>query len=149
MVHAIPTQDNEMTQRRRIIIAPLVALVLASCAGGESTRQPSVWVADGPPVSCISTNQIRTYRVQDNRTVDFEMTGGRVFRNTLPFSCPDLTFGAGIRHNSRTSQLCSFDTITVVRAGMGPNPRRCQLGQFQPLKRVPVPQVPDETPIPR
>jgi Family of unknown function (DUF6491) len=130
------------------ISAPLVAMVLASCAGGDAPRQPNVWVADGSPVNCINARQIRTFRVYDSRTVDFEMSGGRVYRNTLPFACSDLSFGAGIRLNSRTSQLCSVDTITVVRSGMRPSPTRCPLGQFQPLKRAPVPETPADMSLP-
>lgn len=116
-------------------------LLLAGCAGQEG-RQQFVWVPDGAPVNCISTFQLRTYRPIDSRTIDFEMTGNRSYRNELPFSCPDLNFGTTIRHGSRSGQLCRGDSITVVRPGLrGPG---CQLGSFQPMRRVPVPPEPAE-----
>ncbi len=60
----------------------------------------------------------------------------------MPFRCPDLPFGQAIRHNSRTSQLSSIGTITIVRPGAGPNGPTCNLGRFQPMKRVPAPETP-------
>lgn len=119
------------------------ALSLAGCnQTGQDATNRSVWVPDGPPVNCISTMQLRTIRVIDDRTVDFEMSGRRTFRNTLPFSCSGLSFNRGIQHNSRTSQLCSFNTFTVKSAGTSGRGPACRLGQFQPLKRAPVPDAP-------
>lgn len=128
---------------RRLGLALAAMVSLAGCAGsGEGTRQQTVWVADGPPVNCITTHQIRSMRIINDQTIDFEMTGNRVFRNNLPFRCPGLSFNQAIRHNSRTSQLCSVNSITVLTPGRGPNGPTCALGQFQPLKRVPVPETP-------
>ncbi len=120
-------------------------LLVAGCAGSnQGTTNQTVWVADGPPVNCITTHQIRSMRIINDQTIDFEMTGNRVFRNNLPFRCSGLSFNQAIRHNSRTSQLCSVNSITVITPGRGPNGPTCSLGQFQPLKRVPVPEVPAE-----
>lgn len=119
------------------------ALLLAGCAsGGNDSANRSVWVEDGPPVNCISLNQVRSFRAIDDRTIDFERNRNQAWRNNLPHSCSGLSFGQAVRHNSRTSQLCSFDTITPVSMARGPNPPRCQLGQFQPMKRVPAPETP-------
>ncbi len=119
-----------------------LALLLAGCAGSdESATNRTVWVADGPPVNCINTSQIRTFRVIDDRTIDFERNRNVAWRNSLPIRCNGLAFGQKIRLNNRGTQLCSFDTITPTSMGRGPNPMRCQLGQFQPMKRVPVPEA--------
>jgi hypothetical protein len=124
-------------------LAPAAFLILAACAGSNDESAPrTVWVADGPPTSCISTMQIRSMRVVDDRTIDFEMTGRRVYRNNLPVRCPGLGFNTAVRHNSRTSQLCSMNSITPRAPGGGWSRAGCPLGQFQPLVRAPVPPAP-------
>ena len=128
-----------MTLRRSLIL--IAPLLLAACAGSDNPTSKTVWVEDGPPVNCITRSQVRTFRVIDDRTIDFERNRNQAWRNNLPFRCSGLSFGQKIRINSRTSQLCSFDSITPVTMAAGPNPPRCQLGQFQPVKRVPAPET--------
>jgi hypothetical protein len=115
------------------------ALLLAACANSDSPADRSVWVEDGPPVNCISRSQVRTFRVINDQTIDFERNRNQAWRNNLPFRCSGLTFGQAIQVNSRTQQICNLDTITPKSFGSGPNAPRCQLGQFQPMKRVPAP----------
>lgn len=129
--------------RSRLISSAALALALAGCSQStEGTANRSVWVADGPPVNCISTWQIRTIRVIDDRTIDFETTGRRAYRNNLPISCFGMSLNSGIRHNSRTSQLCSFNTFTVNSFGSAPRGAACRLGRFEPMKRASVPVAP-------
>ena len=125
----------------RTLLPLSAALLLGSCAGGDSATNRTVWVEDGPPVNCINLNQVRSFRVVDDRTIDFERNRNQAWRNHLPMRCSGLSFGQKIRHNSRTGRLCNFDTITPVSIGGGPNAANCQLGQFQPIKRVPVPET--------
>jgi len=117
-------------------------LLMAACAGGDNARSPTVMVADGPPTACISTRQIRSMRIVDDQTIEFEMSNRRVYRNTLPFRCSGLGFNQAIRHNSRTAQLCSVNMIMMRAPGGGWSGPSCQLGMFQPMKRVPVPEAP-------
>lgn len=118
-----------------------LALLMLGCAGSDrSATNRTVWVADGPPVNCISTSQFRTFRVADNRTINFEQNRNAVWQNSLPVRCKGLTFGQKVRLNNRSPQLCSSDTITLTAMSRGPSPIRCQLGSFQPMKRVPVPE---------
>lgn len=118
----------------------MLVATLALATSGQAATNRSGWVADGPPVNCISVNRLRTVRVIDDRTVDFELSGRRVYRNDLPFRCPGINFNRGFRHNSRSAQLCSFNTFTVNSPGAsGP---ACRLGQFQRLKRAPVAATP-------
>jgi hypothetical protein len=90
----------------------------------------------GKPVSCIMPSRIRNTRVLDDKTIDFEMLNGDVYRNTLPNSCPSLGFEERFSYQLSTSQLCSVDIITVLQSG-GPGLMRgasCGLGEFQ--KRI-------------
>jgi hypothetical protein len=115
-----PTLNVLGKGRAAALLAALVTL--AACSGsGQEGAQRTVWVPEGPTVNCITKNQIRSMRVIDDRTIDFEMTGRRMFRNNLPFRCSGLGFGQAVRHNSRTSQLCSLNTITVRQPGGGWN----------------------------
>jgi hypothetical protein len=123
-------------QRGGIMLAGLAAM-LAGCAtdGSQTPRSQQLWTAQGEPVSCIVTNQIRSTHVVDDRTINFVMSGrNRMFRNDLPAACPGLSFNRTFKHNSRTGRLCNVDTITVIQNG-----RRgaiCGLGRFQPM--VPI-----------
>ena len=117
------------------ILLPALA-VLAGCSA-ETSREPQLRAPAaevvGEPVSCIQTRNIRSSRVRDDFTIDFEMIGNQVFRNTLPNRCPSLGFEQRFAHSSTTATLCSVDTITVLdsngRRGAG-----CGLGQFVPIR---------------
>jgi hypothetical protein len=86
-------------------------------------------------VNCITIRNIRSTSVIDDRTIHFIMNGrDRMFRNELPFACTGLGFSRSFAHNSRTSQLCRVDTITVIQGGS--RGMTCALGPFQPM--VPV-----------
>ena len=123
----------------------VIAAVLTGCAS-DGDRTPSsqqLWTPQGDPVSCISTNQIRSTHVVDDRTINFVMTGrNRMFRNDLPMSCPGLSFNRAFAHNSRSGQLCSMNTITVVQGGGAPRGATCGLGRFQPMVPVERPATP-------
>lgn len=137
------TTPREIRPLRRLPLAGAVLLLAACSSSSEDPARRSVWVEDGPTTACISTSQIRSMRVIDDRTIDFEMTGRRVYRNNLPFRCTGLTFNTAVRHNSRSSQLCSMNNITPRTGGAGGwAGTSCQLGRFQPMVRAPVPATP-------
>ncbi|MBC7521368.1 MAG: hypothetical protein H7268_09795 [Sandarakinorhabdus sp.] len=84
--------------------------------------------------------------VLDDHTIDFMTSSTRMFRNELPQRCPGLAFNRAIKHNSRTSQLCSVDTFTVIQGGGAPRGATCGLGRFQPMVRTDT--LPPATPMP-
>jgi hypothetical protein len=121
-------------------LAALAALALTGCKEeAQSTPKPSKAPAAkvvGEAVSCIPIVQIRSSRVHDDSTIDFEMGGGKVYRNSLPNSCPSLGFEEAFTYETSLSQLCSTDIIyplqrygNDVRRGAG-----CGLGQFVPVE---------------
>ena len=129
--------------RSMIPIAALAVLALGGCKQSEAqsaappSKAPAVKVV-GEAVSCIPIIQIRNSRVYDDRTIDFEMTGNRLYRNTLPSACPRLGFEEAFSYKTSLSQLCSTDIIHVLdrtggglREGAG-----CGLGQFVPVEKV-------------
>jgi hypothetical protein len=124
----------------------LAAMVLPLCActdespetAAPQSRAPAVQVL-GEPVNCILISRIRNTRVHDDFTIDFHMTGGDVFRNTLPNRCPQLGFEERFAYEASTGNLCSVDMISVIQAGAVGRGPRCQLGQFVPVKLVETP----------
>jgi len=124
--------------RYRIAIALLGAATLAVAACASETAStadvdaPAVTIA-GEPEDCIQTTRIAGTRVHDDYTIDFEMTGGNVYRNTLTNRCPGLGFEERFGYRVSTGQLCRLDTITVLQSG-GTAGATCGLGPFVPVR---------------
>lgn len=116
------------------LIAATGGLMLAGTAMAFPPRD-AVLVPAGEPVNCVQTPQIRSTRVVDDKTIDFDMGGGRILRNTLPHSCPSLGFEKAFAYSTSIARLCNVDIITVIRQGGGPmRGASCGLGVFQPVK---------------
>lgn len=120
-----------------LALAASVAL-LSACQTSEERaeirRAALVDVAPvGSPVDCIETNRIRQTHVRSDSVIDFEMIDGKVFRNTLDTSCPQLGLEQRIAYRSMIGRLCSIDTITVLSRGGPPGPT-CGLSTFQQIR---------------
>lgn len=127
--------------RKRAIAAAsaLAVLALAGCTRAGPPGQPFVSkapaaVAIGPAASCVQVNMIHDTRVWDDRTIDFVMTGGTRYRNTLPYSCPELGFQQRFAYKTSTTSLCDVDTITVLPTGSSIPGATCGLGKFVPVR---------------
>jgi hypothetical protein len=124
----------------RLNAALLVAAALAAAActaqadSAADVRAPAVTIA-GEPEDCISTSRIAGTRAHDDYTIDFEMIGGEVYRNTLHGRCPGLGFDERFGYRVNGGQLCRLDTITVIQSG-GTSGATCALGQFVPVRYV-------------
>ena len=122
--------------------AALAVLALTGCQqSAQSTAKPSRAPAArvvGEAVNCIPLAQIRTSRVHDDSTIDFDMGGRKLYRNTLPNSCPGLGFEASFTYETSLSQLCSVDIIYVLRntGAMLQRGAGCGLGKFVPIELV-------------
>jgi hypothetical protein len=113
------------------------ALITASATGRDRWAVPDA-VPDGKAVPCVPIRNIQDTRVHGDRTIDFHMLGGKVYRNILPYSCATLGFEERFSYITSQSQLCAVDIITVLRApDLGPGPS-CGLGEFQPVKLTPA-----------
>lgn len=126
----------------------LSLVLLAGCTMQDGMKQTAQ--ADripaakpiGPAESCIPLSAIRETIVRDGRTIDFRMTGNRVYRNVLPYSCGSLGFERAFTYSTSQSQLCSTDIIRVLEhSGGGVRPTTaCGLGQFQPVELLKQPK---------
>ncbi len=133
--------------RKRIISAVALGLAVgglatAAVSGSSISERRAKALAAYTPVgeakSCISLSSIRSTRVIDNNTIDFKTAGGKVYRNTLPYSCPSLGFEQRFSYRTSTNQLCSVDTIHVLQSfgGRLEEGAGCGLGKFQPMQKV-------------
>ncbi len=120
----------------RLSLVAQAAATLALLAAPVAARSREVPAATpiGQPVDCVQLTQVRDTKVRDDRTIDFYLRTGEVYRNTLPLRCPDLGFQEAFSYKSYTQRLCSVDTITVLRPSSAiPLGTTCGLGKFQPV----------------
>ncbi|KQM97047.1 hypothetical protein ASE85_15985 [Sphingobium sp. Leaf26] len=118
-----------------ILCAALTSIALPALA----KEKPDPYVpASGAALDCVQIRSIRSTNVRDDRTIDFIMNGNKVYRNSLPNSCPSLGFEKRFLYKTSLSQLCSVDIITVLwNAGPGLQPgASCGLGKFQPMEKA-------------
>ena len=119
---------------------PVLAVACAPIDGGMSDRDgdvPAVTVV-GASESCIMRDRIRQTVVRNDRVIDFEMQGGDVYRNTMPQSCPGLSFDRAITYETSINQLCTPQIVYALQT-IGGVPQRgagCSLGEFVPVEYV-------------
>ena len=132
---------------RLFALTPL-PLILSACApsdpAAEAARTAAAIAAapaakvTGPGERCINRSQLRNTVVRSERVIDFEMNGGKVYRNTLRQSCPGLNFDRAIAYETSIDQLCTQQIVYSLE-NVGGVPRRgagCSLGDFVPVEYV-------------
>lgn len=126
----------------KLIYAVLAAVpvLAAGCAyAGQSTAasagsSKAAQAASAAPrkTDCVDLIRIDRTEVLDDQTILFHMKGGQVWRNRLPYKCPQLGFEKAFTHRTSINRLCSIDTITVLHTG---SPilegATCGLGEFE------------------
>jgi hypothetical protein len=125
--------------RKMLFLIPALALLSGGgvvAIAGKAMPEPVRAV--GEPKNCVSIPQIRSTKVIDNSTIDFRMTGGKTYRNSLPQSCPGLKFEDRFSYRTSLSQLCSVDIVRVLhnQGGQLSEGAGCGLGKFQLVEKV-------------
>ncbi len=132
-----------MMPRPLVPAATAALLLLGGCtptdpaarADAEAARVPAA-TAIGEPQSCISRSQVRATVVRSDSVIDFEMYGGKTFRNTLKARCPGLGWDRAITYETSVDQLCT-PQIVYTLTNVGGVPQRgagCSLGAFVPVE---------------
>jgi hypothetical protein len=133
---------------RFLALAALPLCALAGCApsdpeavaarsAAEIAKAPAASVL-GAGESCINRSQVRNTVVRSDQVIDFEMQGGKVYRNTLRDRCPGLGRDRAITYETSIDQLCTPQIVYVLQT-IGGNLQRgagCSLGKFVPVKYV-------------
>lgn len=117
--------------RALLAFTALVAIATPLQAGRDPVPEARV---TGEARSCIPLRAIRNSNVHSDRVIDFEMNGGKVFRNELPYDCSSLGFEERFSYKTSLSQLCSTDIITVIQSPPGISGPSCGLGKFVPVE---------------
>ena len=120
----------------RMILTALAIAAAAAPGGARDRSQVPEATPTGKPESCIRTIAIRQTYVRSDSVIDFDMGGGKIYRNTLPYACPQLGFEEKFLYKTSTGELCSVDTITVLLDSQLSQGATCGLGRFQPVKLV-------------
>jgi hypothetical protein len=129
--------------RRTLLPVLALPLLAAACTGERERPTDANPMAGAPPVivkgeavSCINRAQVRNTVVRSDRVIDFEMQGGRVYRNVLNSNCPGLGMDRAITYNTSIDQLCSPQIVYVLQ-NIGGQPQQgagCSLGKFVPVE---------------
>ncbi|MDI1297054.1 MAG: hypothetical protein PSY12_14455 [bacterium] len=125
-----------MSASRLILTLALATMALPAIA----KTAPDPYIPNGKAVDCVPLTSIRSTNVRDDHTIDFIMNGNKIYRNTLPNSCPSLGFEKRFLYKTSLSQLCSVDIVTVLYTGGGGGLQpgaSCGLGKFQPMQKAP------------
>ena len=112
----------------------VLALTMAVPAAGSEILVDEPEAVEGTE-DCVWTRTLRRTEVLDDRNILFFMTGGKIYRNFLPRRCHSLSNRRAFSYETRVSQLCRSDRITVLDTlGFGgvPGPS-CALGKFYPV----------------
>lgn len=120
-------------------VLALTPLALAGCTQEHPAERPAVTpaaTAIGEAQRCIQIISIRSSRIRDDWTIDFEGPGDKVWRNTLPNRCGGLRSADKFSYETSLSQLCNTDIIYVLHDYGGRLERGagCGLGDFVPVK---------------
>jgi hypothetical protein len=109
----------------------------AARADANAARTPAVKLL-GPGQSCIDRSQVRATVVRSNTVIDFEMHGGKTYRNTLKRACPGLGWDRAITYETSINQLCSPQIIYTLTniAGVPQRGAGCSLDAFVPVEYV-------------
>lgn len=118
----------------RMILIP-AALLIAAAPGFAGAPKDDIPAATptGKALDCVSQHTIRETRVRSDKVIDFIASGGKVYRNELPYSCPGLAVQGKFLHKTSTDDYCSVDTITVLEDPGLSRGATCGLGKFQPV----------------
>ncbi|RPI63819.1 MAG: hypothetical protein EHM50_01695 [Lysobacterales bacterium] len=120
------------------LTATLMPLLAAGSAAGQEDG-----AFDRTPRDCIVVQSIDDTDAIDDQNIIFRMRGDKVYRNHLPRKCPGLERENRFAYETRSSRLCSIDTITVLEDfGVGFRPGfTCRLGEFVPLSPAEIEEL--------
>ena len=130
----------------RSLLPALAIVPLAAGCMGERERPSDANPTAGAPAvkvvgeaqNCINRSQVRGTVVRSDRVIDFEMQGGKVYRNILTANCPGLGMDRAITYQTSIDQLCTPQIIFTLQniGGVPQQGAGCGLGKFVPVEYV-------------
>lgn len=116
------------------------AAMIASCSRpvdppADRFAQETAGRTAGPAQTCINTYPNQNLRVLDAQTLAYG-TGGTIFINRLPDSCPGLgELNTTIVYGSTGSQYCRGDRVRGLELGATIPGPPCNLGDWVPYRK--------------
>ena len=96
----------------------------------------SAWADAAPPHPnhiCLVASDVDHTSIPDDQTILFHMKNGKLWRNTLRRSCPNLKFEQAFTQVIRGGEICAnAQMISIPHEG-----NFCALGDFSPVARPP------------
>ncbi|WP_108811218.1 hypothetical protein [Sphingorhabdus sp. Alg231-15] len=127
----------------KLLVPALIGAAIATTGvayAGEKRSKDDKYIIEkvGEPKSCINRSQIRSTDVIDDKTIDFKMRNGDIYRNNLPNKCSGLRFEEAFSYRTSTNRLCNVDIIRVLDSTAGRIDTRgaCGLGRFQEITKT-------------
>ena len=118
---------------RSVMIAIATTMLAATPGAARDGSDVPAATPTGESRNCLPLTLIRETHVRSDQVIDFEVSGGQIYRNTLPRRCPRLGFEERFGYRTSLNQLCSTDIITVLDTSPGVVGPSCGLGRFQPV----------------
>ena len=138
-----------MRLQSTIIIASALAAGSVAFAAEKASGDDRYDISTiGEPKSCINRSGIRSTDVIDDQTIDFKMSNGDIYRNSLPNRCSGLAFEKAFSYKTSTNRLCNVDIIKVLDSTAGQLATRgaCGLGKFQKIEKIPKAEAKEQAP---
>lgn len=95
----------------------------------------------GKPVTCLNLRDIRSTRIVDNTAILYETGGGKIYVNTPRSGASSLRDGRVMVTDTRSSQLCSIDTVRLYDNGSRMEMGWVGLGDFVPYAKPAKPRA--------
>jgi hypothetical protein len=114
----------------KITVGIFGSAVLAASVLASAPTVPVQAQQEGKNV-CLNVTRIRNSHAIDNRTIEYRMIDGSIWRNTLAAPCPDLVSQAAGSYSqvSHDDWICANTQQITVKTGMV-----CRLGEFTRVK---------------
>ena len=110
----------------KIIVGIMGSAVLVASVLALSPTEPVKAQQEGKNV-CLNVTRIRNTHALDNRTIEYRMIDGSIWRNTLAAPCPELVdmSSGSYAQLSHTDWICANTQHITLKSGMV-----CRLGEF-------------------
>lgn len=89
----------------------------------------------GEPVACLNLRDIRSTRIIDNIAILYETSGGKIYVNMPRSGASSLRDDRVMVTDTRSSQLCSIDTVKLYDSGLRMETGWVGLGDFVPYAK--------------
>jgi len=89
----------------------------------------------GKPVDCLNLRDIRSSQIIDGTAIVYETSGGTLYVNQPKSGASSLRSGKVLVTDTRSSQLCSIDTVKLYDSGSRMQAGWVGLGAFVPYAK--------------